>query len=337
YLEHKGDNNLQKALYYYREVVADFPQNPLADDALFREGDIYLRQKKYEAARDTFAKVIRKFPQGDQASPSRKKLSALSSRMPKKAGVSQGKPRRAKKVPVEQASRKNSGPLIVIDAGHGGKDAGARSKNGLLEKHVNLAISKRLKRVLETQYHYRVIMTRTSDQFVPLEKRGEIANQNNANLFVSIHANAARRKGAYGIETYHLGVGSSERAMETAARENGEIVYTTPDTDVQRILADMITQSKMNGSSCLARFVQENLVKGMKKKYSLIKDLGVKEGPFYVLHDTNMPSILIEVGFITHQEEQRRLADFDYLERLARHIARGINRAMPLEECAPTI
>ena len=180
-------------------------------------------------------------------------------------------------------------------------------------------------------------MTRTSDRFIPLEKRAEIANLKHANLFISIHANAAKRKEANGIETYHLGVGSSQRARETAARENGEKVFSSPYSDIQKILADLITTQKMNGSSCLARFVQENLVKGMNKKYSMIKDLGVKEGPFYVLHDTNMPSILIEVGFITNRKEQRRLANFDYLERLARHIARGIHIAMPIQKCTPTI
>ncbi|MFQ5717638.1 MAG: N-acetylmuramoyl-L-alanine amidase, partial [Nitrospinales bacterium] len=126
-------------------------------------------------------------------------------------------------------------PLIVVDPGHGGKDHGAKSRTGLLEKNVNLAISKRLKKILETRYGYKVIMTRTRDKFLPLEKRGHIANENNARLFVSIHANAAKRKGAHGIETYSLGLGSSERARQTAARENGRVIYSGPDSQVQKI------------------------------------------------------------------------------------------------------
>ena len=94
------------------------------------------------------------------------------------------------------ASLPRGRPLIVVDPGHGGKDHGAKSRTGLQEKNVNLAISKRLKKILENRYNYKVIMTRNRDKFLPLEKRGHIANENNARLFVSIHANAAKRRGA---------------------------------------------------------------------------------------------------------------------------------------------
>lgn len=232
----------------------------------------------------------------------------------------------------------NSRPLIVVDPGHGGKDHGAKSRTGLQEKNVNLAISKRLKKILENRYGYRVIMTRSHDKFLPLEKRGHIANENNARLFVSIHANAAKRRGAHGIETYSLGLGSSERARQTAARENGKVIYSGPDSQVQKILADMEATHKINDSSCVASRVQNRLYASLNRKYSGIKNLGAKEGPFFVLHNTKMPSILVEVGFLTNKNEARRLSSRKYLDRLAEFIARGIHESFPLKtKCSPTI
>jgi len=338
YLEHKGAKNLDRALFYYREVVSDFTDHPLADDALFQEGNIFLIKKDRDSARDAFSGVVKNFPWGDRSGAAKKKLLNLGPPTHKKNRSRQVKTGAKKDTAVKTAARGKHRPLIVIDPGHGGKDAGARSKTGLLEKHVNLAISKRLQRILETRYGYRTLITRTNDSFIPLDKRGEIANRNNADLFVSIHVNAARREGANGIETYHLGRGSSERARQTAARENGDTVYSVPDSEVQRILTDMITNRKMNDSSCLAKAVQKTLAKGMTRNYPRVKDLGVKDGPFYVLHDTKMPSILVEVGFLTNRIEQRRLASFAYLDQLAGHIARGIHVVMPIEKkCAPTI
>ncbi len=220
---------------------------------------------------------------------------------------------------------RSQAPLIIVDPGHGGKDDGATSPNGLLEKELNLDISKRLKKILETRYGYQVIMTRHDDTFIPLEERGEIANKKNADLFVSIHVNAAKRRSAHGIETYYLGVANSAQAQETAARENGELVHSVKDNQVQQILASMISTTKINASAILAGHVQERLHSSVKKKYSEVKDLGVKEGPFFVLHDTNMPSILVEVGFITNSREERRLRRSDYLERLASAIAQGVH------------
>ena len=216
-------------------------------------------------------------------------------------------------------------PIIVIDPGHGGKDTGAQSRHGLMEKDVNLKISKRLKKILESSYGYQVILTRTEDTFVPLEERGGIANENEADLFVSIHANAAKRLSAHGIETYYLGNANSEQAEETAARENGELVHSVKDGQVQQILASLISTTKINDSAILAGHVQERLHSSINKRYSQVKDLGVKEGPFFVLHDTNMPSILVEVGFITNSREEKRLRQSVYLDRLAASIARGIH------------
>lgn len=226
-------------------------------------------------------------------------------------------------------------PVVVLDAGHGGKDYGAKSAHGLYEKDINLQISRRVKKILVDRYHYKVIMTRTDDTFIELRDRGKIANKHDADLFVSIHANAAPRKSARGIETYYLGSGSSEQARETAERENGDLVHSVTDDAVQEILASLISTTKINDSSRLAASVQSRLHKYMSKKFSGVQDLGVKEGPFFVLHDTNMPSILVEVGFMTNPREERRLRKKIYQKWLAESIARGIHDY--LKEKAPAI
>ena len=178
-------------------------------------------------------------------------------------------------------------------------------------------------------------MTRKDDTFIPLKARSEIANNRNAKLFVSIHANAAKRKSAHGIETYFLGTTNSDRALATAARENGALVYSVKDDQVQQILASLITTTRINDSSRLAGTVQDNLFRSSRKKFRELKNLGVKEGPFYVLHGANMPSILVEVGFLTNRKESRMLAKPDYLYRLASSIAEGIHKY--LQDKGPAI
>jgi N-acetylmuramoyl-L-alanine amidase len=215
-------------------------------------------------------------------------------------------------------------PLVVLDPGHGGKDMGAQGDHGLLEKTVNLEVARRVEQILVNRYKYRVKLTREDDSFVSLKDRGSLANENGASVFVSIHTNAAPRKSAMGIETYFLGMGSNERARETAARENGELVKSVQDDQVQNILTDLLSTTKINASSRLAGRVQNHLA-SVAKKFDGAKNLGVKEGPFFVLHDTNMPSILVEMGFITNVIEEKRLDSSTYLNTLAFSIARGIH------------
>jgi len=241
----------------------------------------------------------------------------------------------AKKVKDSRAIRKpdvkkskkrinKKAPLIVVDAGHGGRDLGAKGNRGLLEKDVNLAIALRLKGILKSSYKYQVILTRKDDTFIPLSGRGKIANDNNADVFVSVHANAAPRRSAQGIETYYLGTGHSTQAKETAIRENGGLVKSVKDDQTQEILASMISTTKINKSSRLASSIQNQLYQSMRKKYPGIRNLGVKEGPFFVLHDTSMASVLVEVGFLTNRKEESYLKKSSYLDKLASSIAKGI-------------
>ncbi len=211
---------------------------------------------------------------------------------------------------------------IVIDPGHGGRDPGAIGPSGLMEKDVVLKIAKGLRKRLEKR-GYKVFLTRERDIYLPLEERTAIANTKRADLFVSIHANASRKRGARGIETYILNFASDEETMELAARENA--ISTKRLTDLQIILYSLMLNAKVNESSRLAHHVQESLSNSLNHRKSSHRDRGVKQAPFYVLMGARMPAILAEVSFISNKREERRLKSRKHLDRIASAIARGLN------------
>ena len=216
---------------------------------------------------------------------------------------------------------------IVIDPGHGGKDSGAIGKRGLMEKTVVLDIAKRLKALIEKNTNYKAILTRETDIFIPLEERTVIANIKKADLFISIHANASRKRDAIGIETYFQGIPRTDEERETAARENMsgmEDRLSGDDNLLEFILADMRNTHKINESSQLAGVIQDSLIKGVSLKYDDIKNLGVKQAMFYVLHKAKMPSILIETSFISNPREEKRFRDYGYRDQIALSIYNGI-------------
>jgi N-acetylmuramoyl-L-alanine amidase len=345
----KNTKDLDKALHFYKKVSHDYSPGTLTDDALFESAEIYRDKRDFSSAAGILKTILEKYPNGDQAYKARQQYKNLASfvihkkRKPEPVTIKQVKLASSSKkrpdkrkilgkgkrdylyVPSSERAGRST-PLIVVDAGHGGKDQGAKSAKGVHEKDVNLTISRHVKAILVNRFKYRVIMTRQNDTFIPLKKRSEIANNRNADLFVSIHANAAKRKSAHGVETYFLGFSNNDRALATAARENGELVHSVKDDKVQEILASLITTTKINDSSRLAGTVQENLFRSSRKKFRGLKNLGVKEGPFYVLHGADMPSILVEVGFLTNPKEAHMLTKPNYLYRLASSIAEGIHK-----------
>jgi N-acetylmuramoyl-L-alanine amidase len=462
--------DLDRALEYYRKTIEDFKPGRLTDDALLKQGEIYLEQRKYASALESFKVIRQKFSDGDMIAQAQKRISEVRPLVPVRSAESEQAPRTSgatlkkieytvgldsvrvvvhanrpisfsqgrlpdrvyldfeqtqlaadvkrkfkvesrflkgirlsqfgpdtsrlvfdlsvvnnlkvgawqeesrlivelsrekthrtkvvskpvvpivrkkvksvRRVPPKAVAKKSvptseaalcraSNCLIVVDAGHGGKDLGAKGHGGLLEKDVNLAIALRLRDILKSRYKYSVVLSRGDDTFLSLEKRGAIANKKNADVFVSVHANAAERRGAYGVETYYLGDGKSEQAQETAARENREYLARESEDledeaerkETQLILADLMGARKMQDSGALAGTVQKRLVQSMSKKYSKIKNLGAKQGSFFVLHAPSMPSILVEVGFVTNPREERRLKQSAYLDSLAVSIAQGI-------------
>ncbi len=222
---------------------------------------------------------------------------------------------------------------VVIDPGHGGKDPGASGPSGVREKKVVLAIAKRLQKKLEKELKLEAILTRNSDRFLPLEERTALANTKQADLFVSIHTNAHKSRSVYGISTYILNVATDEEAARLAAFENA--VSTKRISDLEKILNDLMLNSKINESSRLADSVQRGLIRQLPKKYSKIKDLGVKQAPFYVLIGAQMPSIMVEISFITNRREEKRLASPAYQDAVVDGIVAGIRSYIKQIESVP--
>jgi len=218
---------------------------------------------------------------------------------------------------------------IAIDAGHGGHDPGAIGKNGLKEKAVTLDIAKRLAALVKERLGCEVIMTRDRDVFIPLDQRPFIAKSRGADLFVSIHVNANRKRKARGIETYIQGLQASDReAMATAARENAMSTkrLSELDSEIDKILKDLKQDNKLEESLQLAHTVQASLVGTMMPEQRQVVNLGVKRAFFYVLINTQMPSILAEVGFISNPDEEKQLRKDSYRQSIAEALYQGVKK-----------
>ncbi len=222
---------------------------------------------------------------------------------------------------------------VVIDPGHGGKDPGAVGPSGVREKDVALAIAKKLQKKLREELKLEAILTRKSDIFLPLEERTAFANTQKADLFVSIHTNAHKNRRVYGLSTYILNVATDAEAARLAAFENA--VSAKRISDLEKILNDLMLNSKINESSRLADAVQHGLLMRLPKNYSRVKDLGVKQAPFYVLIGARMPSIMVETSFITNKREEKRLASGSYQDAVAEGILAGIRSYIKQMEMIP--
>lgn len=217
--------------------------------------------------------------------------------------------------------------VVVLDAGHGGKDSG-NIGNGYREKDIALSIVLKIGEQLEKNENFEVVYTRKSDVFIPLEQRGKIANDANADLFVSIHCNAHNSQ-AYGTETFVLGLHRNETNFEVAKRENS-VIYLEEDYEVtysdfdinspESFIGLTIMQEEyLDQSILLADFVQKEFTNSLKRK-----DRGVKQAGFIVLHQTYMPSVLIETGFLTNNNEGAFLNSSTGRERMANAITKAI-------------
>lgn len=214
-------------------------------------------------------------------------------------------------------------PRIVIDPGHGGKDPGARGF--AVEKVVTLAVARRLATHLRERLGAETILTRSDDTTLELGDRTERANGEAADLFVSIHANASRNTQAAGVETYYLNNTNDRATIRLAAMENGlDYVPQAQGTRLRYILSDLLQVGKIDASVRLAHTVQRSLVGHLGARYADVGDLGVKQGPFYVLVGAHMPCVLVEMSFLTHPVEGRRLATDHYQAAVAEGLYAGI-------------
>ncbi|MCP3941361.1 MAG: AMIN domain-containing protein [Desulfobacteraceae bacterium] len=214
---------------------------------------------------------------------------------------------------------------IIIDPGHGGPDPGAPGYiKGVWEKDIVLKLALNLADKLRKRLNCTVELTRSTDKKLTLEERTAIANTQRADLFISMHCNAAKNKRLTGFETYILNLATDDQAIAVAARENATSKKNI--SDLEYILSDLMKHAKIKESTRLANDVHKSIIQEMKKKYSKIIDHGVKQAPFYVLLGARMPSILIETSFISNKTECTRLLNPTYRNNICNAITDGIEK-----------
>lgn len=221
-------------------------------------------------------------------------------------------------------TRKEGRDVIVIDPGHGGEDSGALGPGGIEEKKITLSVAKKLAEILAERLGCVVLLTRTDDTFVPLRERTAFANRSDADIFISIHANAAHSTTASGVETFFLSYeATDDEAKRLAAIENSSVsdAYGPGELsdDVQAILFDLEQSLSHHESSALAESLQSSMVSVLG-----MEDRGVKQAPFVVLAGAAMPAVLVEVGFISNRADENRLAASKNQLKIADSIARGV-------------
>ena len=296
-----------------RIVLID--ERKIYSKAFIRKGNLFIKVNAIDTKNAQKPKPISLFPK---------------SKITKKTSV-----KKRKKSPIVIESRpipkKNtqtvyaSSKIIVIDAGHGGHDSGAVGYKKYQEKRAVYKVSKLLRSLLESK-GYKVYMTRSSDKFIKLKNRTHLANKKDADLFISVHANAAP-KGKFlslkGIETFFLSPAKTAKAKRIAAKENS--AASGMNKKSQDTLLSFLNRNKIIQSNKLAIDIQSSMLSSTRKKFKGVKDGGVREAPFWVLVGAQMPAVLVELGYITNPTEGERLFNPFYQKALAKGIYNGIN------------
>lgn len=211
---------------------------------------------------------------------------------------------------------------VVLDPGHGGRDAGTSGSDGLHEKDIVLDIAKRLGGLLEERLGSEVIYTRTDDSFVGLTRRPEIANEKKADLFLSIHVNSSPFPAVSGFETYYLSFTATKSSLDTATRENAGANKGVGE--LQDLLKKIALNDKLDESKEFAGRIQTSLVNLAPKATRVNKDRGIKRAPFVVLIGASMPAVLAEVGFISNPQEETQLSKPEQRQKIAEALYRGV-------------
>jgi N-acetylmuramoyl-L-alanine amidase len=213
---------------------------------------------------------------------------------------------------------------VVIDPGHGGHDEGTQGPKGLLEKDLVLDVATRLGKLIEDRMGAEVIYTRSDDTFVPLEGRTALANDKKADLFLSIHANSSPTPHVTGVETYYLNFTDSKDAIDVASRENASAQKSV--FELRDIIERISAHDKAEESRDFASRIQTALFAFSSKTFTAEKNRGVRKAPFVVLIGANMPSVLVEIGFLSNPREEMLLIKPDYRQKLAEALFRGLTK-----------
>jgi N-acetylmuramoyl-L-alanine amidase len=211
---------------------------------------------------------------------------------------------------------------VVIDAGHGGHDSGTIGPNGLMEKDLVLDVALRLGALITKQMGAQVVYTRKTDVFIPLEERTKIANDQKADLFISVHANSSPEPSATGVETYYFNLTSDKSGLDLATRENA--TADSSISDLNDLLHRAVLETKREESREFAQKVQASLLAASRKTNSNARDRGVRQAPFVVLIGASMPSILAEIGFVSNPRDERLLRRSDQREKIAEALYKGV-------------
>ncbi len=347
-----GDHN--RAAAYYQKVISRYLDHPIADEALLQLSQSYEHQRHFTLAKTTYQALSERSNNPEIIAQAKERIANLKSKEIEPTAANKSslppkpivrvpvlpKPQPPKRAPMLRKTaptpvKKEAAPVkpianpsliqqlgldvktIIIDPGHGGKDPGAVNR-ARQEKSIVLGISKMLRDLL-VEKGYKVRMTRETDVYIPLENRAKFAKKGQGDLFISIHANASHSASASGIETYYLALASDASARITAARENAGTNYSIQALD--KLVGDILKESKSSESRSLAQFIQEQLVAATGAR-----NRGVKHAPFVVLIGTKVPSVLVEIGFLSNSTESRKLVAKTYQRKIVRAIAEGIER-----------
>lgn len=316
YKKTQNQKYLDRAFIIIEKFFKDYANHYLADDILVKKGDLYLfLTNDLEKAKDCYEDIIENYENGDMFELAKARLKIVLDRKNNNADH-----------PIIEQIKNNGGEdkftqashIIVLDPGHGGEEGGAKNIDGLLEKDLTLDIALRLEKILNQNTGFRVFLTRRTDKFVSLGERTELANDKDADLFISLHVNASPNKSAYGIETYYLDNTDDKSSRKLAERENKSLTFGSGKIDdLQFMLSDLIQSAKQEESIVLANNVQDELVKHLDKKWRGIKNLGVKKAPFYVLVGAHMPCILVETLFIDNYQDAKKLSNENFRQDIA--------------------
>jgi N-acetylmuramoyl-L-alanine amidase len=208
---------------------------------------------------------------------------------------------------------------VVIDAGHGGWDLGTVGRHGLLEKDLVLDVARRLSTLVEIRLGAEVLLTRKDDNYIPLEQRAELANQTQADLFVSVHANYSEVVSARGVETYYSSFFSPPEAQEAQLGMNA-----SPKAVSGARLSTAELKEKVDGSRKLASDVQHALYDSLAASSPGIRNRGVREASYVVLAGTEMPAILAEISFVSSPTDEERLQSGAYRQQIAEALYTGV-------------
>ncbi len=325
----KNGMHWNEAVEGYETFAKHYPRSKLADDAYFNSGRIRWENNKDKVgAKKNMNIVVRFYKDGDKYSEAKRYIKSIEGGIVPEREVPEYKP---VAVVPRIAPAKGTPITIVIDPGHGGTDKGAVGKRGTKEKYITLDISKKLAKELKKLVpNSRIYLTRWSDKTISLSDRTKFANKKNADLFISVHANASRSSSLKGIQTYYLNNATDEAAKRLAKQENEHAGRSVSDLDT--IIATMLQTATTDESKQLARDVHNNLFSSLSKKYSGVVDQHVRSALFYVLVGTKCPAILVETSYLSNPKEERRLKDKNYQDSIVKGIASGVKRFVKREK-----